>query len=116
MMTDVSQSSGPSLDDMPPEILHIIYLYVYPDDIKALGCTSRQLQLVSAEYPTDEVYRYTTLSPSILLLILLALSRSPIGAGRWISQLFKKDVLRGINVLTSMCGTRKTVLETRTRL
>ncbi|KAI5258681.1 hypothetical protein E4T42_00611 [Aureobasidium subglaciale] len=54
-MTDVSQSSGPSLDDMPPEILHIIYLYVYPNDIKALGCTSRQLQLYLVTDPVSTV-------------------------------------------------------------
>ncbi|KAI5247293.1 hypothetical protein E4T43_02279 [Aureobasidium subglaciale] len=55
---DASQTSGPSLTDMPPEILHIIYLYVYPDDIKAIRCTSRQLKLIGVGYPTDEVYRF----------------------------------------------------------
>ncbi|KEQ98791.1 hypothetical protein AUEXF2481DRAFT_375077 [Aureobasidium subglaciale EXF-2481] len=98
MMTDVSQSSGPSLDDMPPEILHIIYLYVYPDDIKALGCTSRQLQLVSAEYPTDEVTVTIT-------------------DWRWAMDF---ATLQERRVAWNKCADinvwRKTVLETRTRL
>ncbi|KAI5207775.1 hypothetical protein E4T39_01653 [Aureobasidium subglaciale] len=80
---DTSKPPGASLADLPPEVLHIIYLHVYPDDVKALRCTSRQLKLIGAEYPTDE---------------------SPIGAGQWVSRVFEKDVLRGGNVLASTYG------------
>ncbi|THY98102.1 hypothetical protein D6C95_04801 [Aureobasidium pullulans] len=52
---DSSQHPRPSLDKLPAELLHLIFLEVFPDDILVLRCVCRLFTLIGSEYPTREI-------------------------------------------------------------
>ncbi|KEQ86084.1 hypothetical protein M438DRAFT_270766 [Aureobasidium pullulans EXF-150] len=57
---DSSQHPRPSLDKLPTELLHLIFLEVFPDDIGALQHVCRLFTLIGSGYPTREMYADST--------------------------------------------------------
>ncbi|THY60855.1 hypothetical protein D6C99_01450 [Aureobasidium pullulans] len=93
-----SQHPRPSLDKLPAELLHLILLDVFPDDIKALRCVCHQLNPAGSGYPTRE--------PGFLSDV----SNNPIGSQWW--KYLRDKVAYKKSVFKEYASVRKTVGQT----